>query len=1452
MHIQTRTAGFSLIGLTLLVFGSLVLTPRSARAVATQNHVLHILPAPGPVKMNCSTADWDFSGGLFTCGDVVRLRNKCSVWLLAMYDKKNLYLLAKWKDPTPLNNPQSSYGGFGFNGDCLQVRFITNYDTPQEKVSHWTCWRDVNKISVVNVVYGRTFKGGTIPNAIADGAQQAFKIDADGKGYLQEIAIPWKLLTANGKPLVAGDTMRMALEPNFTAGPPWGRLDMHDIFRTGIANPDRVFTFRAYSQWGKGVLEPKGHMRPAPVILSDGRRFPVRMVHGWPVATWTGLVRKHPLPGFIPVRFNTPANGYVSLNIYNKSGTVVRQLLTANFEKKGPHRVMWDGLTTPDYTTPGSVLPTGRYTWRAIFHPTFQLTLRGWAASAGSAPWLNGPTTAWGGDHGAPDAVATDGKRMFLGWSYAEAGPALIATDLAGHVLWRVGWGAEVSCQDLAVDHGILYSLGVRGYKSRGQVVCLRARDGVYTNWHQKSSAVLAISSLWEGKAERQMWPASASGLAVRAGRMYLTFSSQQLQRSQIIHWRRLATMLLRHDPLDMAIYRHIDQRTTQHLAAFIAGKITRQQAFGTYNPRFDFSLMHVLNAIINTPARMPVKTAPSPAAVRLRSLLERLGLVHGEARMSPMARAEANRRFLTEHFAGCIAPLKTNFIAVCSARSGRLLRTWPVRFPQAVQAMGHGLVGFISGGRRIMVLNTQTGVVRPLVHGLDDATNFTMGAHGKIYVAEAGALQQVQTFSVGGKLIGAIGRRGGRRLLGPWQADGMYQPAALAVDNRHGHLWVAEADFYPKRVSVWNLKTGRLVKEFFGPGHYGASGGAIDPWHPNRMVGEGCAWRINPKTGHARCTGIVNRRYNGFAVFCHPGNDHTYLAVNFEVMHDFAGLRIYERIGPGDYRPCAEWRPDYANQTTLVWSDRNGDGKIQPDEITTLPFAIQFHGSNEWSTNINPTDFTLFGLVSGPNTARALCSAAREVPGTQIHLTQKIFRRIYRINPAGFTACGAPRWHLKKIQSLPYVWSHDLEAGGGGMLPSAGNHMLVTCGVNAFRCYNLATKQLLWSYPDPFYQVGASHFAPEPEPGLLRGPYGLVGTFKTPQTGTVWCINGNCGEWYLLTAQGFYLAHLFQGSPFKLAYPKAAVPGADMTEAPSGSGAEDFGGSLTQAPDEKVYIEAGKTADWNIRVHGLRRVVSIGSGVLTVSRSDLALARRQREIQLQVAAGRKQMIVRHMQVTFTGHPQRDFHGGNWADFHKGRSTVRVFTAWDRKNLYLGWHVVDATPWVNHATAPAQMYMSGDTVDFQFGSNFKADPKRAQAGAGDFRISIGSFHGKPTALMYRWVSKIQKPMIFSSGVVHSYRVAYVAVMHHVRIKETTWPNRQGYNVEVALPWSSLAFTPKSGVRYSGDMGVTYSNAAGDYTDLRNYWSNQRTGLVSDAVFELRLDPADWGQFIFQK
>jgi len=1274
--------------LSLVLLGDLVVC-----ATETENHGIRILPAQGPVQIDGKFADWDLSGGIFACGDVENMRDQYSVWFHAMYDAQYLYVLARWQDPTPLNNPGSNTGDFGFNGDCLQIRFIFDADTPIERASHWTCWRDRNLHDTMDVAYGRKFEGGGIKDARAEGAQMACQIDADGKGYTQEMAIPWKLLVKDGRPIKPGDTPHLTIEPNFTAGQ-FGRITIKDIFNSAIEKPDRIFTFSASPHWGITSVLAVAAVVPQPVRLADGRIFPVSMRDRVPVVDWTGVIKKFEWPGFKPISFTMPEDGYISLNICAANGTVVRQLLNAAFYPKGEHTVQWDGLTTPVYRTPGQPASTGVYAWKAIAHPGFHLTLRGWASYGGSAPWENSPTSTWGGDHGLPSACVTDGERMYLAWNGAEGGRHLLATDFQGNVLW--GLKNTTGAYDpniIAVDRGTVYIL--HQYDARMKQTISRAdtKQGIYTYWKGRDSTVLPISAVWEdpaGKADHFL------GLDAKNGLLYATTDE---------------------------------------------------------------------------------------------------------------------------------------VLAVLDGETGKVVRTWPLTGGAFVHAVSDTLVYVVVNGNAVIAIDPTTGRTRTVVQGLQHPWGIASDAAGQLYVSVRDPDEQVQVFTSTGKRLRAIGRRNGRAPLGPFQADGMANPMGVAVDPQ-GKLWVMESDFFPKRVSVWDVKTGKLLKEFFGPTHYGASGGAINPRDPNVMVGEGCEWRLDPTTGHARCIGVIDRTIHSFANYREGRNSRLYLYTSIGSYGD-ATLRIFERLGEGKYLRRAEFRPIRAQNHLTgaeLWTDANGDGREQPIELQRSDGWLNTCGSNSWSINLG-LDGTIFGFNSATN-------------------------KLMRLPIAGFTPCGAPRYDLTAQEILPDTFTAGYQNNYSCAMPDAENTRLLTIAMGQkdedtqWRCYDLKTQALLWTYPNPWFQVHGSHHAPVAEPGLFRGAYGPIGIAKLPVVGTVWAINTNLGEWHLLTGDGFYLAHAFQGDVFKWQWPLTAVPGVSMDNVPPGSGQEDFGGSMTQGADGKVYLQSGKNADWNIELQGVEKIVALPGGPLTISDADTRQALLFRERALQAQAATKHYTVKHLTPAFTGKLSDDFAGCEVMQYQKTDDAVVHSTlARDDQHLYLGWEVKDSSPWVNGAKDWGQLYCNGDTVDFQIGADATLDPKRVDATAGDLRLSIGNFLGTPTAVLYRKVSAIKKPRTFTSGVIAGYVMDYVDIVADAQISVKVDPGR-GYVVEVAVLLTTLGLAPKDGQILRGDIGVTHGDAAGQRTQLRTYWNNQQTGLVADAVFELQLTPANWGEMQF--
>ena len=242
------------------------------------------------------------------------------------------------------------------------------------------------------------------------------------------------------------------------------------------------------------------------------------MKDGVPVVDWAGLYQEKKLKGFADIRFTMPEDGYVSLNIKDAEGKVVRQLLTANFMTQGEHEIKWDGLTNMSYRRPGEVVPSGQYTWDAIWHKGLGLRLVGWACNAGQTPF-DSPGGNWGGDMSSPCSVTASGDSMILGWGASEAGRAVVCTDLDGKVKWRHKRGGFGGAALVAADRGAVYVYD----QGQGNVLYrLTADKGDFKPWDGKQDAGLVVADMLPGLKN-----ANLSGMDARGGKLYLSFGSR-------------------------------------------------------------------------------------------------------------------------------------------------------------------------------------------------------------------------------------------------------------------------------------------------------------------------------------------------------------------------------------------------------------------------------------------------------------------------------------------------------------------------------------------------------------------------------------------------------------------------------------------------------------------------------------------------------------------------------------------------------------------------------------------------------------------------------------------------------------------------------------------------------------------------------------------------------------
>lgn len=1262
----------------------------SAFALQTENLNLNIPRSEKPKVIDGQFDDWALQDGVFCCDNVFTMRDSYATWLHASFDDKYLYILSRWTDGSPLNNAGSSAGDYGFQGDSLQFRIVTQIDKPgQARTAHLMGWRDRNGKDVIDVAYGKDFNEGSIRDAKEKGAKQAFKVYDDKSGYTQEIAIPWDLLTKDGFVPKAGDSILFTFEPNFRTDAGI-RLSTKDVFKSGVVI-DRVFTFQGPGSWGYGKLVEKPGADARDLRLADMRELEAKMVDGKPVIDWSPLYVKIEAPGVIPLTFTMKEDGYVSLNIFDKSGAVVRQLLTNNFFAKGEHTVKWDGLTSPTDKLPGVALKPGSYDWKALTHKGIGIRLVGWADNQGKSPF-DSPGGNWGGDHGITSAVATEDKSLFLGWSGSEAGMSVVCTDLDGTVKWRQKNGGFGSAHHLAVENGVLYV--VDQTEKTNTVYRLETTLGNYKPWKNDAnppSGVLDISPLLKPFAPKD---------------------------------------------------------------AGVGGKTTG-------------------------------------VAVAKGILM--------------VAYGEGNR------------------VVAIDAETGAKLADCEIAAPGDLEFGPDGRCYVISAGKQVIAVDAKLTTSTVIVDTLNNASGLAIGKDGRMYVGTLDPDNQVLVFSATGKQERTIGSKGGRPMLGAWKSEGLRFIKGLVADDA-GKLWVAEYDDRPKRFSRWDAASGKLEKEFFGPTSYGATGGAINPADPQNMVGSGCEWQLDAKTGKSTCLAVISRGKFNTTRFGQSKDGRVFIATSGDFMGSHP-VEMFERLAPGKWKKRTVLSP--GKGSVKVWADRNDDEQEQDGEVASY------------------TKNNLKGWISG----------------WYLTMAQDLSYSggVYHIAPVGFTACGAPAYDIDAATPLPHP--EDVSKRGGmGMQrghASDGGKLVLYNGYygeahSDFLCYDAKSGKLIWSYANTHVGIHGGHKAPPGKAGLIRAAYGPVGTATLPAPiGQVFIIATDKGEWHMLNEEGFYITHLFETDVSRIQWPSEAVPGCNMDSVPAGMGTEDFGGSTTLAKDGSLYLQHGKTAFINSKVVGLDGVKVLAKGSFQLKQEHMEAVAAIRAVLLQDMVGVKKIGAPKKTIAFSGDIEKDFGKAAVMQYEKGGPTqVRSAIAYDDTSIYLSYEVRDTSPWINGAKNFERLYAAGDTVDFQLGTDPKADGKRKDPVLGDFRLSIGNFLGKPTAVIYRDKSTKKQPGRFFSGVIRDgYEMEYVGVVPEAEIVVKV--ERDNYKVFAKIPQQALGLQLASGMELKGDFGATHSDQTGEDTVLRTHWNNQSTGLVADEVFELKMEPGNWGQIIFE-
>jgi hypothetical protein len=580
-------------------------------------------------------------------------------------------------------------------------------------------------------------------------------------------------------------------------------------------------------------------------------------------------------------------------------------------------------------------------------------------------------------------------------------------------------------------------------------------------------------------------------------------------------------------------------------------------------------------------------------------------------------------------------AGVEGDAVRFCDKTTGAFLYETAVPGAGCIAADGAGVFYVCSDDR---ILKIAEGKISPFASGTPrTASGIALDDKGRVFVADRTA-NQVMVYDGFGKLEQTIGAPGGRLAGGAWQANGMLNPAGIAVDSR-GRLWVAEEDACPKRISVWS-PDGELAQDFIGPAPRNAWDVTADPDGETRVFGSGCEFRLDYQAGKATVVAgglkdasgqyinVQGREYfaakNGRLYLRRKNATQLVAAMHWLQWTQAKSFSEYPIAFTVEWEANGEPSGHHGEScgSSFLWTDLNDDGKAQPEETVAgsrqgrspgwrYPYGLP-HGSGGYWLDENFNLYS-FGCERG------------------FYYPPGMGPMLIRIPLKGWTPGGAPIWDLQNQQFLTgCIKSSFYQASFTG--PEAGFEVSLPNGQKLFSKGNCN-----WQTEPVFYVAaeGKAVIGPpitgvrddgvilwslkEDWPGTLRWywdlpgkppisdrddspicPMGCIGRAKTP-AGTVFAVISDVGRVHLITVDGLIVAGVFQDSRRAEPWPQEVRRGTRLAGVSLDKRMP--GGHFFKAGQSNgYYLIAGSTAYNLIRLNGLESLAAIPGGDVIVN----------------------------------------------------------------------------------------------------------------------------------------------------------------------------------------------------------------------------------------------------------
>ena len=1055
------------------------------------------------------------------------------------------------------------------------------------------------------------------------------------------------------------------------------------------------------------------------------------------------------------VTAEVPKAGSVSLGVFDMAGRLVKTILKSDWREAGRIVEPWDlkdqwgkSVTPGEYVVKGLVTDGVNAEY---LHSLLNPGNPSWPTVDGRGDWLS--------DEAPPQGMATDGEIVFVAAPGSEKGFAVMAIRKDGKRLWGVGEQFYPRCVSLSYLDGVLYSL-------------------------------------WSGPIK----DASAAANGSKAGAM---------GRAVVIAY---------------------DAKTGRRVG--FSAKDARTELGPRWPYREQASNLYDLIA----------EKSFSPA------------VYIGQPRYWDQDVGETDNAIGFAALPGIFAVSKfyDNAVELYDAAALEKICEIAIDSPAGLCRIGDRELLAVSGNRivKVVLSGKKAKVANLISEGLAAPVAVTADKAGNIYVSDWAGDMCVKKFSPEGKPIGIIGKRGGRPWAGEFEKDGMLLPHGLAATD-DGMLFVAEADMIPKRISAWDASSGKFLRHWTGPTPYGGMSGFLaDPDEPGFFRAAGCRYSWDEKSGAWDVVSTELRRMShdqpfmpngascmsggsrivkrGGDVFIAVGrrNQTVWLRKTGDTLTPCAAVGGLHSMTTDDGTGLTCWDSDigrhlYRNRRpqcfkghsgkrgragdNYSWSDLNGDGLVQPDEMTWVETLTRGDSLDKLADGKLQCEFyNGWGAIPASD-------------GT-LHF-------------AGFAKDGDCIWRLKCERWTRYGPVYDIrkarpihrEPGRGvqymGVWTDDAGSVIAAGAMKNIR--NLKSRAAISS----FAQDGSVKWefaAPDGKGEKNVAASGVNGEWNIPGIGRIFC---TWNWWwnfrpYFFTEDGLYVGTF----------------GKETTLGPEALWGESATYFFQKKDGTPCLVNGANQGAHVFAVRGLNDARRFeGRVVVTSEEIDKAGKAVKTNAPSRVDDMPKSVI------SLDGVPFR-VDGGRGRGFTSSVVLDRV----DGK-IAFNVDVDDPSPLVQPGTDYSTLFVTGDCVDFMFACDPSAPKNRRTAAFGDKRLLFSEIEGKGVAVLFEPITRprAERPKMLMAAAIDRITVLDDAKVKFVR-------RNGGYTLKAEVPVSSigidalLAGNDAASIR--GDVGVVFSGPAGG-RELRLYRYNADTSMTSDLTTEATLQPREWGEMI---